>query len=247
MDRLPEDVLAGVLGRLDPRSLASCRCVCGEWRRIVEGRGLLLPRSLHGLFINYYEHEHPHLLSRPGSPAAGSVDGMLDFMPDKSWRTLTNHCNSLFVYEDYGYYVCNPTTRPWARLPPPWMKDWDRAAGAHLVFDPATSLHYEVVHLPRAPGTSTLGGDHELQPEVTTDPNSMEWPPAVLKTDVFSSSTGQWETGRRGSLHGKAARSPPWLTCFRKMSGSVGILWGQCIGRPSIGKEPSIYIAAVLL
>ncbi|CAL4992171.1 unnamed protein product [Urochloa decumbens] len=180
MDRLPEDVLAGLLGRLDPRSLSVCRCVSGEWRRIVEGRGLLLPRSLHGLFINYHEHRHPHLLSRPGSPAAGSVDGLLDFMPSISWRALVNHCNGLFVYEDGGkYYVCNPATRRWARLPPPRMQDWDRAAGAYLVFDPAASLHYKVVHLPCAP-------------EVT-DPNLVEWPPEVVKTDVFSSSTGQWE------------------------------------------------------
>ncbi|KAL6654879.1 hypothetical protein ACP70R_008344 [Stipagrostis hirtigluma subsp. patula] len=53
MDRLREDdVLAGVLGLLPPRSLGVCR----EWRAAIDGRSFLLPRALLGIFISYNEH-----------------------------------------------------------------------------------------------------------------------------------------------------------------------------------------------
>lgn len=151
MDRLPADVLGGVLDRLPPRSLAACRHVCKEWRAAVDGRGLLLPRSLYGLFINYNEHPDSNLFRRPAVISA--VDGALQFMPKERvmyrWRTLVDHCNGLFIYEDHEHhYVCNPATRRWARLPPR-MKAKDYAT-AYLAFDPASSpaLDYEVVLLP---------------------------------------------------------------------------------------------------
>ena len=55
--RLPDDALAGVLGRLAPRGIATSRCVCKAWRDIIDARRILradlLPRSLAGIFINF--------------------------------------------------------------------------------------------------------------------------------------------------------------------------------------------------
>ncbi|CAL4980348.1 unnamed protein product [Urochloa decumbens] len=192
MDRLPEDMLAGILGRLDPRNLAVCRCVCKELRGTIEdGRLLQLPRWLYGIFFNYNEHRHSHLLFRPqppGSPAS-SVDGLLHFMPGRPrwrWRTLKDHCNGLLLYEDGNtYYVCNPATRRW-RVLPPRMENYNYAA-AYLVFDPAMSLDYQVVLLPWAPGAEPSWYKYgRVEP-------LMEWPPAVLEMDVFSSRTERWE------------------------------------------------------
>jgi hypothetical protein len=38
---LPEDMLAGVLRCLSPRSLAVCRCVCKAWHGVIDGHRLL--------------------------------------------------------------------------------------------------------------------------------------------------------------------------------------------------------------
>ncbi|CAL4992172.1 unnamed protein product [Urochloa decumbens] len=192
MYRLPEDLLAGILSRLDPRSVAVCRCVSKELRGTIEdGRLLQLPRWLYGIFFNYNEHRHSHLLFRPqppGSPAS-SVDGRLHFMPGRPrwrWRTLKDHCNGLLLYEDGNtYYVCNPATRRW-RVLPPRMGNYNYAA-VYLVFDPAMSLDYQVVLLPWAPGAEPSWYKYgRVEP-------LMEWPPAVLEMDVFSSRTERWE------------------------------------------------------
>ena len=43
---LPDDMLADVLGRLPPRSLAVSRCVCTAWRAVIDARRLLRPDLL---------------------------------------------------------------------------------------------------------------------------------------------------------------------------------------------------------
>ncbi|CAN6372654.1 unnamed protein product [Urochloa humidicola] len=207
MDLLPEDLLTNILGRLDPRSLAVCRCVSKELHRAVEdGWFLQLPRWLHGIFFNYNDHGHSHLLFRPqpaGSPAS-SVDGVLHFMPGRSpwrWRMIKDHCNGLLLYEDGNtYHVCNPATRRWMCLRPR-MEKFNYAA-AHLVFDPTVSLDYEVVLVPWAPGAEPYWYEYG-RPRKKVEP-LMEWPPAVLEVDVFSSRTERCEV-RKFIREGAAA------------------------------------------
>ena len=63
--RLPDDVLADVLARLAPRSLAVSRCVCREWRAVVDDRCRqllrpdLLPLTVGGIFVESYETDAP--------------------------------------------------------------------------------------------------------------------------------------------------------------------------------------------
>jgi hypothetical protein len=58
--RLPDDVLADVLARLAPRSLTVSRCVCREWRAVVDDRCRqllrpdLLPLTVGGIFIEFF-------------------------------------------------------------------------------------------------------------------------------------------------------------------------------------------------
>jgi hypothetical protein len=89
---LPDDALAGVLGVLPPRSLAVAQCVCKAWRDIINARALLrrhlLPHSVRGVFINYIDHDRPHLFSRPSSSSSTfpGIDGMLSFLPNDPIR-----------------------------------------------------------------------------------------------------------------------------------------------------------------
>lgn len=57
---LPEDVLAEILRRLPPRSLAASRCVCTDWRSAIDSRRLLRPPAV--------ARRHFHPLQRPHVP-----------------------------------------------------------------------------------------------------------------------------------------------------------------------------------
>jgi hypothetical protein len=78
------------------------------------------------------------------------IDGNLDFLPHHSGgsKLIVDHCNGLLLYRD-GETLCvvNPATRRWEHLP--CWQDYD--CRACLVFDPAASLCYEVISIPREP------------------------------------------------------------------------------------------------
>ncbi|KAK8448079.1 hypothetical protein SEVIR_8G217200v4 [Setaria viridis] len=163
---LPDDALVGVLGLLPPRSLAAARCVCRPWRRVVDDCRLLLPhllpRSVGGFFLNYYDHEtvatgssffaRPETAeTHPPTAACGPrIDGEFSFVTagreePYHWHVVLGHCDGLVLFAGDGMYLCNPATRWWARLPPPHPRGYYRRR-AHVVFDPAASPpHWEVL------------------------------------------------------------------------------------------------------
>ncbi|XP_024310439.1 putative F-box protein At3g16210 [Brachypodium distachyon] len=154
---LPEDVLAEVLGRLSPRSLAALRCVCKGLRDIVDDRRLLradlLPHSLGGIFINFNALEVSEFFYPLVGPAANS--GNLTSRVD-------DHCNGLVLLDDGC--VVNPATRQWARLPPlPTLRAnqmraaFYKAGVRYLAFDPSVAPHYEVFLIPHIPHKTELG------------------------------------------------------------------------------------------
>lgn len=173
---LPDDLLAYVLWRLPPHTLAAARCVSRAWCTVVDTRGLLLPYVLPlvvaGVFVNYADYCRQHLFVRPGCHL---LSGSLDFVPRHNpgtwcgavgdhysklfdavpvddrgrWSVVRDHCNGLVIYDDgLEFSVVNPATRRWARLPP---HDRARDSVMHLVFDPVVSRHYEVVLIPSVP------------------------------------------------------------------------------------------------
>jgi hypothetical protein len=95
--------------------------------------------------------------------------------------TIGNSCNGLLFLEDEGnYYVFNPATARYARLPCPSTK---RCIGAMtLAFDPAVSLHYEVYLLHE---DKLLWARHTKQDNVPS-------PKKVVPLEVYSSRTGKW-------------------------------------------------------
>ncbi|CAL4914528.1 unnamed protein product [Urochloa decumbens] len=180
---LPDDLIANVLRRLPPRSLAVSRCVCTAWRGLVDARRLLradqLPRSVGGIFLNYCALYSPEFLSRP--TAGPTISGDLEFVPGIS--EVVDHCNGLLLVEETtDDYVCNPATRRWARVPPcpvPCRKD-RRYRIKCLGYDPTVSPHFEVFLIPSLP--------HPSSP-----PQSDAWPPSSYALQVFSSKTWCWE------------------------------------------------------
>jgi hypothetical protein len=199
--RLPADVLADILRRVEPRWLAASRCVCKAWRDAVDGRRLLradlLPLSLAGLFVHFDNHKFPEFLACPSSSAAGgrAVSGNLSFLPSASphcgyfWQegcvdfddyNIEDHCNGLLLLR--SYCVVNPATRQWNTLPTPPAKRGAESVRyrALLVYDPMTSTYFEVFRIP-------------ILDDIDPSMEESEWPPRLCKMHVFSSKSGCWE------------------------------------------------------
>ncbi|CAN6292180.1 unnamed protein product [Urochloa humidicola] len=219
---LPEEMLADVLRRLAPRSLAASRCVCKAWHAAVDARQLLraelLPHTLGGLFVDFNMQGRPEFFSASSSsPHAVAVSSDLGFMPEPK-SDVADHCNGLLLrWRD----VVNPATRQWAPLPPePPPRSRTNAEGffadPFLVFDPAVSPHYEVFLMPTITWWALLDND------VATARS--EWPPALCQTHVFSSRMGCWEERsfvREGDPAGTIAEMKRAFTMDKR----YGVYW----------------------
>nr|CAB3477036.1 unnamed protein product [Digitaria exilis] len=181
---LPKDMLADVLRRLAPYSLAVCRCVCKAWLAVIDDHKLLrtdlLPHSLGGILVNFNMLERTEFISCPAAGCSAiSVNLCNMACPSIS---VDDHCNGLLLLFDS---VANPATRQWARLPPqpPRMGIEAFYDEPYLMFDPAISPYYEVFLMPVVASWAEL--NHSMM--------ETEWPPILFRTRVFSSRTGCWE------------------------------------------------------
>ena len=180
----------------------------------------LLPLSLDGVFLQLrdtslpfeqMEHRMPVLFSRRSTQRKIPAVAMLGH-PEKSpgeyeWDMgMWGSCNGLILL---GRHVFNPATLERARLPlcrvPARVKCTSRG---YLVFDPAVSLHYEVVSVPEIPWFH-LPMVHIAKHVRKDKPvSAMEWPPTPYIMHVFSSKTGEWKERpffRQGDAAGTVA------------------------------------------
>nr|BAD03818.1 hypothetical protein [Oryza sativa Japonica Group] len=238
---LPEDVLAEILRRLPPRSLAASRCVCTDWRSAIDSRRLLRPPAV--------ARRHFHPLQRPHVP------GVL--------------LSSIFVTDNRKGHARLPATRrtkprhrgPLQRPPFAFLSPCGKPGHSKLesgffdkefiVFDTTLSPHYEVFNI-----QFVDVGWYNVK---TMDPvlKKSEWPPSPLVLHVFSSATGRWEErsfSREGDAAGTVASAQ--RLCRPEQCGTVywrGALYGimsdgttyQVIKHPKIYKSkqpPYIYI-----
>jgi len=128
--------------------------------------------------------------------------------------------------------VANPATQRWAHLPP-LPRFWGLFChGAHLVFDPTESPHYEVFLVPE--NLFREDPDMERREQMTDE----EWPPSTWVLCVFSSRTGKWEERafvREGEAAGMASdkalqrhdERDSWPICSAYWN---GVLFAQCNG-----------------
>ncbi|XBJ19334.1 hypothetical protein VPH35_010320 [Triticum aestivum] len=224
---LPGDVLADVLGRLMPPSLAACRSVCKAWCAVVDAHGLLrkdlLPLALAGIFAVYRfvvgYHLPPAFLSRPS--VAGKIQGNLGYLDDvcDDWSHMTGHCNGLLLL--WGG-VANPATQQWACLPCHPDRTPTKGFIKHdfLAYDPMLSPHFEVFFMQCVRRRSE--NDAALDP---ANPNS-EWPPSPYTMSAFSSKTWQWEE-RSFTREGMAPRSidPNLLLLMKHVFSHDSVYW----------------------
>jgi hypothetical protein len=193
LEVLPDDILASVLGRLPPSSLAASRCVRKHWCSIIDARRLLradlLPLRLDAFFTNPGDiHSRPTFFSRPSSPITGRFDFHGEF---KQYLRLDieDHCNGLLLLADM---VVNPATRQAASLPDPpldpampILEEKDLYPSHYLVYDPMVSpQQYEVYTILEPFQKTSISSE---QAHVT------EWPPSPYVMHVFSSRKWMWE------------------------------------------------------
>ncbi|KAE8789135.1 hypothetical protein D1007_36825 [Hordeum vulgare] len=216
---LPVDMLANVLRHLAPRWLAASRCVCRDWRAIIDARRLLrvelLPLSFHGIFLHFDAHKFPELFARPSSSTGAlAISGGIDFLPNTSTSIkvvpehgyrkgcrygIVDHCNGLLLL---SRHVVNPATRRCDHLPiwPPAPKTPFHMVGhvrqitfiRYLVFDPMVSPHYEVFMIPRMFFVGH-GKDMEYFDPLVKESRWTSGSSSSWIFRVFSSKTGQWE------------------------------------------------------
>nr|XP_040242206.1 uncharacterized protein LOC120962542 isoform X2 [Aegilops tauschii subsp. strangulata] len=139
-EALPDDALANILRCLPASDLAASRCVRKAWCAVVHAHRLLLPhflpRAVRGIFVNYIDYSRPRFFARP-STERPAINGDLGFLPgyNRDFEPIVDHCNGLLIYgnEWRGFFVVNPATRRWERLPRLDAKNYN----TYLVFDPA--------------------------------------------------------------------------------------------------------------
>jgi hypothetical protein len=217
---LPDDVLANIFGRLEPRWVAGSRCVCRPWCAAIDARRLLradlLPLSLRGIFVHFNMHKYPAFFSRPIPPGAAAFSGKLSFLPfanpagcvwlpdegydSRERYSIKDHCNGLLLIDKY---VVNPATRHWDALPaaPPGRVQFIIRNEHGL--DP-TPL-YEIIHtylvfdptvsphyqVLRVCALSRMGSRDDLK-----NKDSAECPSSSWTFNVLSSRTGCWDETR---------------------------------------------------
>ncbi|RLN04256.1 PRA1 family protein B2-like [Panicum miliaceum] len=158
---LPDDMLAEVLRRLSPRSLAASRCVREQWRSIIDARRMLrvdlLPLQLDGFFRDTNDFEaRPSFFAPPSTMRRIITGGCLDDIYDTlGYMSIADHCNGLLLLGQQ--MVVNPATRQWATLPAlpspssSGVDDQLLRLGYHqlIVYDPMVSpQHYELISHP---------------------------------------------------------------------------------------------------
>ncbi|TVU15600.1 hypothetical protein EJB05_39130 [Eragrostis curvula] len=187
MDLLPDDMVANILGRLPPCSLAASRCVRKRWCAIIDTRRLLradlLPLHLDGFFLEedvglYFGQTY--FFSRPstGRRICGHLHNLVDEHDD---RWILDHCNDLLLLWER---VVNPATRQWVTLPSFPELSSSIFESYFLADDPLASSqqHYEVLLFPT----------HRIQEEANNNNNEC-WPPSPFTMHVFSSRKWRWE------------------------------------------------------
>ncbi|CAN6333167.1 unnamed protein product [Urochloa humidicola] len=212
--QLPDDIVANVLGRLPPSSLAASRCVRKHWCSLINARRLLradhLPLRLDAFFVNPNDLEGRPSFFAPPSAARRITGRFLDFsdtLKEFPYMDIRDHCNGLLLLSDM---VVNPATRQWNSLPEyPEGLPMTMASMAglmypncYLVYDPMISpQHYEVLLIPSFrscyPPPREIrdddDGDEIKLPTSLEEELLAEWPPSPYTTHVFSSRKRRWE------------------------------------------------------
>ena len=224
MDLLPDDLLADVLARLPPCSLAASRCVRKHWCAIIDTRRLLradlLPLRLDGFFCvletprNYDDDTFCLFFSRPSTACRINAD-----------LYILDHCNGLLLIWGVNPYVINPATRQRVPLPP-----FPEITRQRVHFKSFFSLHT----IPWRHRTMRLFLSLFPEQELITSNSRSHRSGHHHRSRCRSSHRGNGG-GRRGPLFGKERLPRPLPTC--STTGSKPSICGEhfmCIDRMTL-------------
>lgn len=147
---LPHDLWIEIFSKLPVKTLLQIRCVSKSWHKLItndQTRSIKkLPPPMCGLFNrNIRDKIFTSLKSRTYIDPT-SIDTNLSFMTSSSSLypnfDIKDCCNGLLLLSDSSdyLYVCNPTTRRYAKL----EKPSSNYAMLLLAFDPLCSVHYKI-------------------------------------------------------------------------------------------------------
>ncbi|WCJ24885.1 F-box family protein [Euphorbia peplus] len=146
------------LAFLPAKSLYKCKAVSKQWERWITNpffihQHTLCFKNVSGLFCQH-PGEMPSFISLDPS-AFGVRNPTLKFLPE--WVAIRATSNGLLCCRGYSenqaYYICNPVTEEWRKLPEPCLYHGPRT-GIALVFEPSTlgfASHFEVIAVVRVP------------------------------------------------------------------------------------------------
>ncbi|KAG9457208.1 hypothetical protein H6P81_001716 [Aristolochia fimbriata] len=180
---LGDDLCMEIFSRLPLKALHRQKCVCKSWNRLISSeefqKRVVMPL---GVFYPYQPNTfRPESYRYVSLADENHGDGgirhiCLSFVP-RSPMEMVDSCNGLVVvlwmdsFEGafaVEYFVCNPLTKRWVALPKP--QRWNLQDALKLVYDPAVSPEFQIVHL--------------LLPD--------SWETAAVKVEIFSSVAGNW-------------------------------------------------------
>lgn len=173
---LKDIIRENALPYLPAKSLFRCTGVCREWKHQIS-----TPFFAHNQSNSFHSTSGFFYQTLTGMPSFMSLDPMAYGVPDPSLRFLPEpvdvrtSCNGLLCCQgrtDYrAYYICNPVTKQWKKLPKP---DADHGP------DPAIVLIFE-------PTVLNFIADYKL---VCAYPSELDG----YEFDIYSSEKGSWRT-----------------------------------------------------
>lgn len=189
------DLLAEILVRLPVKSLVRFESVSKGWYSLISDHNFsrrLLPDSVVGLILGHIQYEFVPLIEKPSFHAPFNS---LTFDDNPRGLKILHSCNgllccsSIYAYTSkHNYYIYNPTTNQFFKLPQVPIEDTVCIGGVGLAFDPAKSPYYKVVVL-RQPDRLIKSNEHDRRVEFR-DAELIDY--VSYQIEIYSSKTRTW-------------------------------------------------------
>ncbi|MFQ6633820.1 hypothetical protein Gotur_011529 [Gossypium turneri] len=165
MEKLPQEIILGILSRLPPTSLLQSMLVCRAWRRLIRDPLLVATH-----FSHMADKDGPSFIFQSNRPSSSYQLFFIDFsdfhsqgkvmfkkLPDLMSIYLVDSCNGLLCMRDARWiYICNPFTRVYLQLPK--LVNYPAQVG-HIAFGfHQTTKQYKVIQVVYLRQLVLLGG-----------------------------------------------------------------------------------------
>ncbi|XP_068640827.1 putative F-box protein At1g46984 [Aristolochia californica] len=195
---LNDDLLLEILSRLPLKPLHTSKCVSKRWYGLIATRPFNKPLGITtGLFIYDHTGQWGYSSNAPGDESEEELQKALDinlsFLPFFPNVMVMGGSKGLLLCvhgRDHwlNFYVCNPLTRKWLKVPMPNNVNGGIKHSVTLDFEPRVSPHFKIIRYLH---------------KCTNDPMRYGLPSSCMELEVFSSQTGKWVKNR--VLHGPRA------------------------------------------